>query len=327
MAKQEKIQVGIVGYGNLGRGVEKALNLTDDMEVYGVFSRRNPNDLDTPSPAYHMDQLDDLKDKIDVLILCGGSQSDIPVQGPALAKAFNTVDAYDNHSQMNQYFGEMESSAQAGQKVSVIATGWDPGLFSMNRLLLESVLPQGQTYTFWGPGLSQGHSDAVRRVDGVKFAAQYTVPKEEILEKIRAGEKISYQAQSAHQRDVYLVLEDGADPVKVEEEIVNMPAYFKGYTTAVNFISEEDYMANHQGMPHGGRVLRQGSTSPHTLSMAEFSLSLGSNPEFTASVTLAYARACARLAQEGNVGAYTVFDIPLSYLSPKSAEELRASIL
>ncbi|MGO1558570.1 MAG: diaminopimelate dehydrogenase [Ruoffia tabacinasalis] len=321
------INIGIVGYGNLGRGVEANLKNAPDMNLVGIFSRRNPDTLDTEATAYHMDDILNFKDKIDVLILCGGSRSDIPEQGPALAEHFNTVDSYDNHSQIPNYFESMDSVAKAHKYVSIIATGWDPGLFSLNRLIGEAILPKGDTYTFWGEGLSQGHGDAVRRVEGVKDGVQYTIPNTELIDQIHAGETVEYTSKSAHNRDVYVVLEGGADAEKVKNDIVTMPDYFEGYQTEVTFITGEELHANHAGLPHGGRVIRSGETSPDMQQVYEFGLNLGSNPEFTAAVNVAYARAAYKLHQEGLSGAQTVFDIAPKYLSPKSAADLRKELL
>lgn len=321
------INIGIVGYGNLGRGVEANLKNAPDMNLVGIFSRRNSDTLDTEATAYHIDDILNFKDEIDVLILCGGSRSDIPEQGPALAEHFNTVDSYDNHSQIPNYFESMDSVAKAHKYVSIIATGWDPGLFSLNRLIGEAILPKGDTYTFWGEGLSQGHGDAVRRVEGVKDGVQYTIPNTELIDQIHAGETVEYTSKSAHNRDVYVVLEEGADAEKVKNDIVTMPDYFEGYQTEVTFITEEELHANHAGLPHGGRVIRSGETSPDMQQVYEFGLDLGSNPEFTAAVNVAYARAAYKLHQEGHSGAQTVFDIAPKYLSPKSDADLRKELL
>ncbi|AMB98551.1 diaminopimelate dehydrogenase [Aerococcus urinaehominis] len=321
------IKVGIVGYGNLGRGVEANLKLANDMELVGIFSRRDPASLDTQAPAYYYDDLDQFTDKIDVLILCGGSRTDIPKQGPELAQKFNTVDAYDNHSNMSHYYQDMQAATQAGNKLAIIATGWDPGLFSLNRLMGAAILPQGNTYTFWGKGLSQGHGDAVRGVDGVADAVQYTIPNQDLMADIREGKEVAYDSHSAHKREVYAVLADGADPDQVREAIVTMPDYFQGYETTVHFISAEELKANHQGLPHGGHVIRSGQTSPEAHQVYEFSLDLASNPEFTAAVNVAYARAAARLAKEGVTGVQTVFDVAPKYLSSRPIAELIADLL
>lgn len=322
-----KIKIGIVGYGNLGRGVEVGLKNHSDMELVGIFSRRDPETLDTSSPAYLLDDILDFKEQIDVLVLCGGSKTDIPKQGPALIEHFNTVDAYDTHAQIPEYFEKMNKIAEENEKVSVIATGWDPGLFSVNRLIQEAILPNGKTYTFWGRGVSQGHSDAVRRLDGVKEAAQYTVPDEMMIDDILEGDTVDYTVENAHNREVYVVLEPDADPNKVEKEIKEMPDYFANYQTNVSFISEEEFKAEHSAMPHGGRVIRRGNTSEDAISTIDFSLGLESNPEFTSAVNIAYARAAYKLAQEKEYGARTVLDIPPHYLSSKSREELIRELL
>jgi len=322
-----KIGIGIVGYGNLGRGVEVGLKNHADMELVGIFTRRNPKTLDTSSPAYSVDDILDYKNALDVLILCGGSKSDIPKQGPALAEHFNTVDAYDTHALIPEYYKKMDNIAKENNNVSVIATGWDPGLFSMNRLIQTAILPKGESYTFWGRGVSQGHSDAVRGVEGVKEAAQYTVPDRRMITRIQEGEDVDYDSQSAHVRDVYVVLEEEADPAMVETAIKEMPDYFAGYRTSVSFISDEEYAEKHQDMPHGGRVMRQGKTSAENQSVIDFSLDLESNPEFTAAVNIAYARAAYTLAENKEYGARTVLDIPPVYLSSQSREELIKDLL
>lgn len=324
---QKQIKIGIVGYGNLGRGVEVGLKNHPDMELVGVFSRRDPETLDTTSPAYHMDDLEKMGDKIDVLILCGGSKSDIPEQGPALIEHFNTVDAYDTHALIPEYYEKMNKIAVSNENVAVISTGWDPGLFSMNRLIQEAILPAGETYTFWGPGISQGHSDAVRGVDGVKKAAQYTVPDGTLIERIREGQDVEYIKNKAHVRKVYVVLEQDADPVEVERTITEMPDYFVDYQTKVDFISNEEFEELHEEMPHAGHVITQGNTSEGNISVIDFSLALESNPEFTAAVTIAYAHAAYKLAEEKQYGARTVLDIAPYYLSPKSKEELMKELL
>ena len=322
-----QIKIGIVGYGNLGRGVEVGLKNHPDMELVGIFSRRDPKKLDTTAPAYLIDDILDFKEKIDVLILCGGSKTDIPEQGPALAEHFNTVDAYDTHALMPKHFAKMDEVASSHKNVSVIATGWDPGLFSLNRLMQEAILPAGETYTFWGRGLSQGHSDAVRRVPGVKKAVQYTVPDEMMIEDIQAGKKVEYDQKNAHVREVYAVLDGDADPIVVKKTIVEMPDYFEGYRTSVSFISDEEFEADHQGMGHGGHVIRQGNTSEENISTIEYGLTLESNPEFTAAVNIVYARAAYKLAEAKQYGAKTIFDIPPIYLSPKSRDEIIKNLL
>lgn len=322
-----KIRIGIIGYGNLGRGVKVGLANHPDMELVGIFSRRDPKQLEIESPAYLLDDILDFKNKIDVVILCGGSKTDIPEQGPDLIEHFNTVDAYDTHNLIPEYFEKMNNIAKKHETVSVISTGWDPGLFSLNRLIQEAILPKGETYTFWGRGVSQGHSDAVRRVEGVKAAAQYTIPNEELVNEILNGEEVEYNQKNAHVRDVFVVLEDSADQKEVENTIKEMPDYFEGYRTNVTFISMEEYNAKHTDMPHGGRVIRQGQTSNKTVSVIDFSLALESNPEFTAAVNIAYARAAYKLAQNKEYGARTVLDIPPHYLSSKTREELIRDLL
>lgn len=322
-----KIRIGIIGYGNLGRGVEVGLANHPDMELVGIFSRRDPKQLEIESPAYLLDDILDFKNKIDVVILCGGSKTDIPEQGPDLIEHFNTVDAYDTHNLIPEYFEKMNNIAKKHETVSVISTGWDPGLFSLNRLIQEAILPKGETYTFWGRGVSQGHSDAVRRVEGVKAAAQYTIPNEELVNEILNGEEVEYNQKNAHVRDVFVVLEDSADQKEVENTIKEMPDYFEGYRTNVTFISMEEYNAKHTDMPHGGRVIRQGQTSNKAVSVIDFSLALESNPEFTAAVNIAYARAAYKLAQNKEYGARTVLDIPPHYLSSKTREELIRDLL
>lgn len=326
----DKVKVGIVGYGNLGKGVETGLENTSDMELFGVFSRRDPQNLKTQhsnTKAYHVDDLLDYKEEIDVLILCGGSQKDLPQQTPAYAKNFTVVDTYDNHNEIPNHFAKVDQAAKENDQVAVISVGWDPGLFSLNRVLGQAIMPKGNTYTFWGKGLSQGHSDAVRRVEGVKQGVQYTVPKQETLEAAQNGEAIDYNKLTAHDRDVYIVLEDGADEEQVKQAIIHMPDYFEGYKTTVHVIDEATFKSDHQGMPHGGTVLHQGQTSEENQSIYQFNLDLDSNPEFTAAVAIAYARAAAKLAKLGTKGAHTVYDIAPGLLSPKSPEDLRKNYL
>lgn len=325
--KMGKIKIGILGYGNLGKGVEEGLKRNPDMELAGIFTRRKPEDLNTSSPAYYLAKLEDFKNKIDVLIMCGGSKSDIPEQGPKMAQNFNTVDSFDNHGKIPEYYEIMDKIAKANKKVAVISTGWDPGLFSLNRLMGEAVLPQGNTYTFWGKGVSQGHSDAVRRIKGVKKAVQYTLPKEEMIKSLRNGQEVVYTSRAAHDREVFVVLADGFKRDEIREEIVNMPDYFSGYNTKVHFIDDEEFERNHRGIPHGGKVIRQGITSEGNISIYQFELDLASNPEFTASVNIAYARACYRIAQSKDYGAKTVLDIAPGLLSMYSMEELRKRTL
>lgn len=323
----KKISVGIVGYGNLGRGVKMALSQNPDFELKAVFTRRQPELVDADVDLVHISRLEDYKGVIDVMILCGGSATDLPVQGPAIAAMFNTVDSFDTHAKIPEYFAEVDQAARNAGNVSVISTGWDPGLFSLNRLLAQSVLPEGKDYTFWGKGVSQGHSDAIRRVQGVKNGIQYTVPVEDAINKARTGENPELTTREKHVRICYVVPEEGADLKRIENEIKTMPNYFSDYDTTVHFITEEELKVNHSGMPHGGFVIRTGKTGTDTKQRIEFSLTLGSNPEFTASVLVAYARAAYRLSREGQTGARTVFDIPFAYLSPKTAEELRRDLL
>ncbi len=325
-----KIRIAIAGYGNLGRGVESALERSPDMELVGVFTRRDPGKLviqTTGVPVYALDRIADFVDAVDVLILCGGSKADLPEQGPALAALFNTVDSFDTHAKVPEYFAAVDAAAQAGQRVAVISVGWDPGLFSINRLYGEAILPEGATYTFWGKGLSQGHSDAVRRVQGVAGAVQYTIPSSEAIEKVRSGTRPVLETREKHVRECHVVLEAGADANAVREAIVTMPDYFADYDTTVNFITAQELARDHGAMPHGGFVIRSGTTGTDSAQIMEFGLKLGSNPEFTASVLVAYARAAYRLRQQGAVGAMSVLDIAPGLLSPKSAAELRKELL
>ena len=324
---RKKIQIGIAGYGNLGRGVEAAIQKTPDIELAAVFTRRNPESVHIRSKnveVLHTDDVMKYKDKIDVMILCGGSASDLPEQGPKFAKLFNTIDSFDTHAKIPEYFEKVDAAAKSSGKTSIISVGWDPGLFSMNRMLAEAILPEGKEYTFWGKGVSQGHSDAIRRVDGVKNGIQYTIPIDEALEKVRQGINPELTTRQKHLRDCYVVAEEGTDKAKIENTIRNMPNYFSDYDTKVTFITEEELKRNHGSMPHGGFVIRSGSTADGgNKHIIEFSLKLDSNPEFTASVLVAYARAAYRLNQQGQTGAKTVFDIPLAYLSHKTTEQLR----
>lgn len=321
------IRIGIVGYGNLGRGVESAIKQNPDMTLVGIFSRRDPASIQTKTPAYSIDDVNNFKNDIDVMILCGGSATDLPEQGPEFARLFNTVDSFDTHAKIPEYFEQVNAAAEAGGNVSVISTGWDPGLFSLSRLLGQVILPEGVEYTFWGKGVSQGHSDAVRRVSGVKGGVQYTVPAESALSRVRAGENPALSTRDKHQRDCFIVAEAGADQNAIRDAIVNMPNYFADYNTTVTFISEDELKRDHSAMPHGGYVLRSGKTGTNSTQLMEFSLKLESNPEFTASVLVAYARAAHRYAKEGFKGAKTVLDIPYGYLSPKTAAELRKELL
>lgn len=326
----EKIRIGIVGYGNLGRGVETALERTQDMELVAVFTRRDPDSLKLAAadvPVRSLDQIVKYQERLDVLILCGGSKSDIPEQGPALAAHFNTVDSFDTHAKIPEYFAQVDASARSGGNLSLIAVGWDPGVFSLNRLFGEAILPDGKTETFWGKGVSQGHSDAVRRVPGVKAAVQYTLPVEAVVEQVREGRMRAFLTREKHQRQCYVVLEEGADPEEVERAIVTMPDYFADYDTTVEFISQDVLDRDHAAMPHGGFVIRSGETGTGNAQVVEYALRLGSNPEFTASVLVAYARAAYRLHSAGETGARTVLDVPPALLSPKSGETLRRELL
>lgn len=323
----KKLSIGIVGYGNLGRGVELSLQQNPDMELVAIFTRRQPSQVESGSKMVSIAEIEAYKEKIDVLILCGGSSTDLPEQGPMLAKWFHTVDSFDTHAKIPAYFEAVNKAAISGNNLSLISTGWDPGLFSLARILGQSILPVGKDYTFWGKGVSQGHSDAIRRVKGVKDGKQYTVPVEAALEAIRNGETPNFTARQKHERICYVVAEAGADLTEIERTIKEMPYYFDEYNTTVYFITEEELKANHAGLPHGGLVLRTGTTGQGTKQQIEFNLKLGSNPEFTASVLVAYARAIGRMSKEGQTGARTVLDIPFAYLSSKTAEELRRDLL
>lgn len=323
-----KIRIGIVGYGNLGKGVKKAMVQNPDMELVAIFTRREVSTVEgNDNLMVHISKIQDYKDKIDVMILCGGSATDLAVQGPQIAELFNTVDSFDTHAKIPAYFDKMDQVAKAAGNLSIISVGWDPGLFSLNRLLGSIALPQGKDYTFWGKGISQGHSDAIRRVDGVKNGIQYTVPVEEALEEVRNGNNPELTTREKHTRICYIVPENDADHDKIEDTIKNMPNYFSDYDTLVNFITEDELKKDHSGMPHGGFVIRTGVTGEGNKQKIEFSLKLASNPEFTSSVLVAFARAIAKLAKEGKTGACTVFDIPYTYLSPKSPAELRKELL
>ncbi|CAH1191116.1 Meso-diaminopimelate D-dehydrogenase [Paenibacillus auburnensis] len=324
-----RIRVGIAGYGNLGKGVQQAINQNPDMELVAIFTRRDPEELakETGTTVERLDNAGQYINRIDVMILCGGSATDLPDQTPQLVKLFNTVDSFDTHAKIPEFYEKVNAAAVEGGKVGIISTGWDPGLFSMNRLLMQAVLPQGKEYTFWGTGVSQGHSDAIRRVTGVKAGVQYTVPVQEVIERIRSGETPELPTREKHRRNCFVVAEEGADQEAIRSTITRMPDYFADYDTTVTFITEEELAREHSGMPHGGFVIRSGVTGNGSKQIAEFGLKLDSNPEFTASVLIAYARAASRLSVEGVAGAKTVFDIPLGYLSPKSPEELRRELL
>ena len=326
------IKIGILGYGNLGKGVECAVKHNPDMELAAVFTRRDKESLNILTPGVKVcsvQEAESMKDEIDVMILCGGRATDLPVQTPQFAKCFNVVDSFDTHARIPEHFEAVDAAAKEGGHVGIISVGWDPGMFSLNRLYGNAVLPEGSDYTFWGRGVSQGHSDAIRRVEGVKDARQYTVPVEAALKAVRDGENPELTTRQKHTRECFVVAEEGADLKRIEEEIVTMPNYFADYDTTVRFISEEELMRDHKGIPHGGFVIRTGKTgweNEHS-HVIEYSLKLDSNPEFTASVIVAYARAAYRLSKEGAAGCKTVFDIAPAYLSPLSGEELRKHLL
>ena len=327
----KKIRVGITGYGNLGKGVEYALENADDMELTGIFSRRSPEQIHprTGVPVYSMQQAEQMKDDIDVMIVCGGSANDLPVQTAQLAAYFNLVDSFDTHAKIPEHFANVNEISKSSGKISIISAGWDPGMFSLNRLYSQAILPNGSDYTFWGPGVSQGHSDAVRRIDGVLNAKQYTIPSGKALDRVRSGEQPQLTVREKHTRECYVVAEEGADLERIENEIKSMPNYFADYDTTVHFISKEEFEAEHMGIPHGGVVLRTGTTGENQKhrQIIEYKLTLDSNPEFTAGVLVACARAAFRMNKEGLCGCKTLFDIAPSYLHPQSAEELRKNLL
>lgn len=326
------IRLGILGYGNLGRGVECAAKQNPDMEVAAVFTRRAPETVQVLTQEATVCSVADVEkwtDKIDVMIICGGSATDLPVQTPKYAELFNVIDSFDTHARIPEHFANVDAAAKKSGKIGIISMGWDPGMFSLNRMYANAILPDGKDYTFWGKGVSQGHSDAIRRIEGVKDAKQYTIPVDRALEAVRNGENPELTTREKHTRECFVVLEEGADAAKVEEEIKTMPNYFSDYDTTVHFISEEELKRDHSGIPHGGFVLRSGKTgwNSENKHLIEYSLKLDSNPEFTSSVIVAYARAAHRMAQEGQTGCKTIFDIPPAYLSPLSGEELRAHLL
>lgn len=327
-----KIRIGILGYGNLGRGVECAVRQNPDMELAAVFTRRNPENvkiLTETARVCHVDEILDWKDKIHVLILCGGSATDLPVQTPEYAEYFNVVDSFDTHARIPEHFARVDEAARKGGRTAAISVGWDPGMFSLSRMYAGAVLPEGRDYTFWGRGVSQGHSDAIRRVPGVKDGKQYTIPVPGALAAVRAGENPELTTRQKHTRECFVVAEEGADRKAIEEEIKAMPNYFADYDTTVHFITEEELQRDHSGIPHGGFVLRTGKTgmSGEHNHVIEYSLKLDSNPEFTACVLTAYARAALRMNKEGMRGCKTVFDVAPVYLSPFTAEELRSKLL
>lgn len=326
------IRIGILGYGNLGRGIECAVKQNDDMELAAVFTRRDPASVKIQTEGvgvYSVNDILSFKDKIDVLVLCGGSATDLPEQTPEYVKYFNVIDSFDTHARIPEHFANVDAAAQESGKIGIISVGWDPGMFSLNRLYANAILVDGKDYTFWGKGVSQGHSDAIRRVDGVKDARQYTVPVESALAAVRNGENPELTTREKHTRECYVVAEEGADKARIEQEIKTMPNYFSDYDTTVNFISEEELKANHNGIPHGGFVIRCGKTgwNGENNHIIEYSLKLDSNPEFTTSVLIAYARAAYRMNNEGMKGAKTVFDVAPAYLCRQSGEELRAHLL
>lgn len=325
-------KIGILGYGNLGRGVECAIKQNDDMELVCVFTRRDPSTVKILTESAKVASVSDIKSytgKIDVLILCGGSATDLPGQTPEYAKMFNVIDSFDTHAKIPQHFANVDSSAKEGGNIALISVGWDPGLFSLNRVYASSILPDGADYTFWGRGVSQGHSDAIRRIEGVVDARQYTCPVTEAVEKVRSGKQPELTTREKHTRECYVVAAEGADKAKIEKEIKEMPNYFADYDTTVTFISQEELDRDHKGIPHGGMVIRTGKTGANLENshVIEYSLKLDSNPEFTSSVLIAYARAAMRMKAEGMTGCKTVLDVPPAYLSPLSGEELRAHML
>ncbi|WP_010283709.1 diaminopimelate dehydrogenase [Bacillus timonensis] len=323
-----KIKLGIVGYGNLGKGAVKAIKQSPDMELVAVFTRRDPESLkleDANVKAEHISNASDYQGKIDVMLLCGGSATDLPEQTPQFASMFNTVDSFDTHAKIPEFYQAVNEAAK--NTTAIISVGWDPGLFSINRVMADAILPNGENYTFWGKGLSQGHSDAIRRVNGVKNGVQYTIPSEDAMEKVRSGSNPELTTAEKHRRVCYIVVEEGADKAAIENEIKTMPNYFADYDTEVNFISEEELKRDHSKAPHGGFVIRGGKTSEDITQIYEFSLKLDSNPEFTASVLVAYARAAYRLSQEKQYGAKTVFDVAPCYITPKTPEQLRKDYL
>lgn len=327
-----QIRVGILGYGNLGRGVESALCQNPDMKLAAVFTRRNPETLSIQTkdvPVFGIEKLDDMQDDLDVLVLCGGSATDLPVQTPKYASLYNVVDSFDTHAKIPEHFAAVDAASKASGKVGIISCGWDPGMFSLNRLYARAVLPQGQDYTFWGKGVSQGHSDAIRRIEGVKDARQYTVPVQEAVEAVRSGSNPVLTTRQKHTRVCFVVAEEGADRSKIEQQIKTMPNYFSDYDTTVEFITEEEMKKDHSGLPHGGSVIRTGKTgmNQENKHVIEYKLTLDSNPEFTGSVLAAYARAAYRMNQEGIKGCKTVLDIAPVYLSAESPQELRTHLL
>ncbi len=325
------IRIAVAGYGNLGRGVECAIKQNPDTELYGVFTRRDPKTVKTLTGAkvFSIDTIEEHKDNIDVVIICGGSATDLPVQTPALASYFNVIDSFDTHAKIPEHFANVDKAAKSAGTTAIISVGWDPGMFSLNRLYASCILPDGADYTFWGKGVSQGHSDAIRRIEGVKDARQYTIPVQSALDAVRNGKNPVLTTREKHTRECFVVAEDGADKAKIENEIKTMPNYFADYDTTVHFISEEELKKNHSGIPHGGFVIRSGKTglNGENKHVIEYSLKLDSNPEFTSSVLVAYARAAFRMNKEGNTGCKSVFDVPPAYLSPLDNSELIGKML
>lgn len=326
-----KIRIGITGYGNLGKGVEYAVENSDDMVLAGIFSRRSPEQIKprTGVPVYSMEQAAQMKNQIDVMIVCGGSANDLPVQTAQLAEHFNLVDSFDTHAKIPEHFENVDKISKQSKKISIISAGWDPGMFSLNRLYSQAILPNGSDYTFWGKGVSQGHSDAIRRIDGVLDAKQYTIPVECALERVRSGEQPELTTREKHTRECFVVAKDDADLKLIENQIKTMPNYFADYDTTVHFISKDEFEAEHSGIPHGGVVFRTGTTGENQKNkhIIEYRLTLDSNPEFTAGVLTACARAAYRLNKDGMSGCKTLFDIPPSYLHQQSPEELRKNLL
>ncbi len=327
-----KTRIGIFGYGNLGRGVENAIRQNDDMTLVAVFTRRDPASLKIGTEGAEVvsaSEVENYKDKIDVMVICGGSATDLPEQTPALAKHFTVIDSFDTHAKIPEHFARVDAAAKEGGNIAMISVGWDPGMFSLNRLMAGAILPDGKDYTFWGKGVSQGHSDAIRRIDGVVDAKQYTIPVEDALEAVRCGKNPDLSTREKHTRECFVVAEEGANKARIEKEICEMPNYFADYDTTVHFITLEELKRDHGGIPHGGFVIRSGRTGAELQHnhIIEYSLKLDSNPEFTASVIVAYARAAARMAKEGMSGCKTVFDVPPAYLSARSYEEIIAGLL
>lgn len=323
-------RIAIVGYGRLGRGVEHAVDQNPDMELVAIFTRRDPGSLEPVHgdvPVRNVADVDEFVGEIDVMVLCGGSRDDLPEQGPSFASKFNTVDSYDNHAEIPDYFRAMDDAARPNGRLALISTGWDPGLFSLNRLMAEAILPEGTTYSFWGRGVSQGHSAAVRRVEGVVDAVQYTIPSQDAISSARSGERSELTSADMHLRECYVVLADGADPDRVRAEIVDMPNYFAPYETIVHFVTADELARDHAGLPHGGTVIRTGVAAEGSTQTIEYRLELGSNPAFTSAVMVASARAVHRMSAQGQTGARTLFDVPPGLFSARTPEELRAGLL